>query len=84
MTDTFTVTISTPERQIYSGTASSLVVPAVNGSMGILAHHAPIVAMLRAGTVTLKDASGAESSYESKAGGFVEFSRNTATLLLEK
>lgn len=84
MADIFSLSITTPEKTVYDGNASSLVVPAELGFMGILAHHAPIVALLRPGTITVKDDSGTAAAFESIGKGFIEFSGNTATLLLER
>ena len=84
MTDTFDLTITTPEKTVYDGQAVSLIVPAALGRMGILAHHAPIVALLRPGVIMMRDCAGAETAYESTGEGYMECSGNRATLLLER
>lgn len=83
MAASFAVTILAPDRQVYTGRALSLVVPAELGFMGVLAHHAPIVAALRPGPVTVHEETGAMKVLTSRGNGFFEFSGNTATVLLD-
>jgi len=80
----FAVAIIAPDRTIHQGTARSLVVPAARGSMGILAHHAPIVARLRPGCVTVTDETGATASYPVSGAGYLSFADNAATILIER
>lgn len=79
----FTLSIVTPQTIFFEGQVSSLVVPAALGYLGVLAHHAPLVASMRPGNISFKDMSGKLHQLVSKDGGFLEFSRNTATLLLD-
>lgn len=77
----FKVEIFTPDRAVYAGEAESLVLDGVQGSFGILAGHAPLVARLRPGKVKLSRESG-ESVYRSGAG-FVRVSRDGVSILLD-
>ena len=43
--------IISPEKEIFKGEAKSVTVPAVDGSLGILDHHAPLISTLKKGTV---------------------------------
>ena len=45
----FEVSLVTPEGPAYEGLAKMMVVPAA-GEIGVLARHAPLVAMLKAGS----------------------------------
>lgn len=83
MAASFTVTITTPDRTVYDAAVLSLVVPAARGYLGILAHHAPLVAALEPGTITCTEPDGHASSFTTGSRGFVEFSENTATILLD-
>ena len=47
---TFDVSLVTPEGAAFEGEAEMLVVPGAAGDIGVLARHAPLVAMLRAGS----------------------------------
>ena len=46
----FEVSLVTPEGAAYEGLAEMIVVPGAAGEIGILARHAPLVAMLKAGS----------------------------------
>jgi F-type H+-transporting ATPase subunit epsilon len=47
---TFSVSLVTPEGAAYEGEAEMLIVPGAAGEIGVLARHAPLVAMLKAGS----------------------------------
>jgi F-type H+-transporting ATPase subunit epsilon len=47
---TFDVSLVTPEGPAYEGEAQMLIVPGADGEIGVLARHAPLVAMLKAGS----------------------------------
>jgi F-type H+-transporting ATPase subunit epsilon len=46
----FEVSLVTPDGAAYEGECEMLIVPGAAGEIGILARHAPLVAMLRAGS----------------------------------
>lgn len=85
MTD-FHLQVYTPERKVFEDRVQSMILPAIGGYVGVLARHAPMVAALDRGTLTIirERAGKAESvSYEVQ-GGFLEVHRNQATLLLDQ
>jgi F-type H+-transporting ATPase subunit epsilon len=45
----FSVSLVTPEGAAFEGEAEMLIVPGAAGEIGVLARHAPLVAMLKAG-----------------------------------
>lgn len=47
---TFAVSLVTPEGPAFEGEAQMLIVPGADGEIGVLARHAPLVAMLKAGS----------------------------------
>jgi F-type H+-transporting ATPase subunit epsilon len=51
---TFDLSLVTPEGAAFEGEAEMLVVPGADGEIGVLARHAPLVAMLRAGEIRVK------------------------------
>lgn len=59
-----------------------MVVPCQSGYLGVLAGHAPLVAKLAAGKITLRLATGENSVIDSYPGGFIEVINNQATILL--
>ena len=46
----FSVSLVTPDGAAYEGDAEMLIVPGAVGEIGVLARHAPLVAMLKAGS----------------------------------
>ena len=53
-TKTFDLSLVTPDGAIYEGEAQMLVVPGAAGEIGVLARHAPLVALLKAGETRIK------------------------------
>src|SRR2546430_12090987 len=46
----FSVSVVTPEGAAFDGDAEMLIVPGAAGEIGVLARHAPLVALLNAGS----------------------------------
>lgn len=77
---TFTVELVTPEALLFASEgALEADVPGSEGDMGVLENHAPTIAALRPGVVTI------EAKPESKSyfirGGFVEVTQERCTIL---
>ena len=51
---TFDLSLVTPEGAAFEGEAEMLIVPGAAGEIGVLARHAPLVAMLKAGEIRVK------------------------------
>ncbi len=49
----FSVSLVTPEGAAFEGDAEMIVVPGAAGEIGVLARHAPLVAMLNAGSTRI-------------------------------
>jgi F-type H+-transporting ATPase subunit epsilon len=62
---TFDLSVVTPEGSVFDGEAQMLVVPGAAGEIGVLARHAPLVAMLKAGEIRVKS----EGEWQSFAAG---------------
>jgi len=62
--------IVTAERVVYSDDVDVLVVPGIEGQLGILPHHAPLVTMLQPGELRIKK-EGTELCM-AITGGFIE------------
>jgi F-type H+-transporting ATPase subunit epsilon len=82
MAEQFRLRILTLEKSVYDGDVNSIVAPGLDGYFGVLAHHAPLIATLQPGKLTVKDARGDECIY-AVSGGFLEVSGNVATLLAD-
>jgi F-type H+-transporting ATPase subunit epsilon len=83
MAAVFSLSMYTPEETLFTGDVVSVIVPSVDGSMGVLAHHTPIVALLAGGPITIKDARGQTKVFQARGTGCFEVAHNAATILLE-
>jgi len=77
----FRVEIVTPEKIVFSEDVESLIVPAERGYLGVLAGHAPLLASLQPGEVTLRGDRG--ELHFATGGGFMEVTPQKASLLTE-
>ncbi|MCX5713809.1 MAG: hypothetical protein NT033_03175 [Candidatus Omnitrophica bacterium] len=83
MPKTFKLEILTLDKLVYKGEITSLVVPAELGFLGVLADHAPLVASLTSGKISLKDAAGKNENFVSGGIGFLEVLKNKAVIILD-
>ncbi len=79
--DTIHVEVVTAERELYSGEANAVNAPGSEGRLGILPHHAALLAFLKAGELRI-ELQGAEDSLF-VSGGFLEVYENTVTILAD-
>ncbi len=77
------MTILSSDKKIFEGELQSLIAPGKIGYLGILGNHAPLMTALVPGKITLRDASGKITIFNSKSDGFLEMSRNKAVILLD-
>ena len=75
------VDIVTAERQVYSGEADVVVAPGVLGQLGLLPSHAPLLARLEPGGLTIR--SGDDELHVALMGGFVEVLANRIVILAD-
>lgn len=76
------VEIISPTDTLFKGEASAVTVPSKMGPFTLLEHHAPIVAILEAGKVSLTEANGEQKEFDIK-GGFAENHENHITICVE-
>ena len=76
------VEIITPDKELYKGEATLVSVPGVDGGMGFLDNHAPLITVLKAGDVKVTLTNGTVESFPVK-GGVVEVMNNTVLVLAE-
>jgi F-type H+-transporting ATPase subunit epsilon len=67
---TLRLEIITAERQVFRDEVNTVVAPGVEGELGILSHHAPLITMLKPGEVLIRKDS--EETYLFVSGGFLE------------
>ncbi len=73
--------IITQERIVFSGEVDSVNLPGVDGRMGILPHHSPLLTMLDFGEVTVRV--GGREEYFAIGGGFLEVQPDHVTILAD-
>ncbi|MDC3090250.1 ATP synthase F1 subunit epsilon [Candidatus Pelagibacter sp.] len=80
MGEEFKIEIVNPEKSFLSKEdATEVVVPAVEGEMGILKDHISIISFLKPGIITIYAKSGEEKFYIED--GIVEFKNNNLSVL---
>lgn len=79
---TFTFDLVSPETQLFHGPVDQVVVPGADGDFGVLAGHAPFVAALRPGFLTIHAGGSPKRMYV--RGGFAEISGGALTVLAEE
>lgn len=83
MAHPFDVDVVSADRRIFTGQAVSVVVPATDGYLGILTGHAPLVAGLAVGRVTITPPGGALPLTIAVSGGFVEVAHDRVIILAD-
>ena len=73
--------IVTPERLVYEDEVDSVNVPGVEGELGILPHHAPLVSTLGYGELRIRKG-GSEESF-AIVGGFVQVRPDKVVVMAE-
>ncbi len=73
--------ILTPEKIVYEGDVDMMVVPGLNGEVGILPLHAPFVTVLKMGELRVKR--GDEQDYVAIQGGYLEVREDIVTVLAD-
>lgn len=73
--------ILSPDKNIYSGVVKSILLPGADGALGILENHAPIITVLRKGTIKIEGNDGTQN-FEVN-GGVVEVLKNKVIILAE-
>src|SRR5512141_1276704 len=73
--------IVTPERMAYSDDVDMVLVPGIEGEMGILPHHTPLVSLLGLGELKIRKG-GQEESF-AIAGGFLQVRPDKVVVMAE-
>jgi F-type H+-transporting ATPase subunit epsilon len=78
----FEVRILTAEKTALEAQVIHLQVPGSEGFLGVLAHHAPLITLLKAGPLTVEYPDGRREVF-AVSGGFLEVSQNRAVVLAD-
>ena len=81
MANTFQLEIVTPEKQVVRDVAEEAQIPGLNGYLGILPGHAPLITELAVGVITYR--MRGEAHTLSVGWGFVEVLPDKVTILAE-
>ena len=73
--------IVTPERLAYSDTVDSVQLPGVEGELGVLPHHTPLVSMLGLGELRIRK--DGETETFAIAGGFLQVRPDKVVVMAE-
>ena len=73
--------IITAERQVYSDEVDMVIAPGVDGQLGILPKHAPLMTILKPGELTIRK--DGQDTYVAVSGGFMEVLGNRVSVLAD-
>jgi F-type H+-transporting ATPase subunit epsilon len=79
---TFLLEIVTPERKVYAEQANMVVAKGVEGELGILPNHIPLVTPLKIASITVKK-QGSKDEIIAVNGGFMEVRKDKVVILAE-
>jgi F-type H+-transporting ATPase subunit epsilon len=80
---TFSVSLVTPDGAAFEGEAEMIIVPGAAGEIGVLARHAPLVAMLKAGSTRIHVRTGGEVLEFATGPGFFKVEQDRALALVD-
>jgi len=78
---TFRLELVTAERLVYSNDVNMVIAWGIEGQLGILPHHAPLMTMLQPGELIVKK--GDEEFYLAVTGGFLEVRPDKVIILAD-
>ena len=84
MAETLQFELVSPERLLVSEPVAMVVVPGSEGDFGVLPRHAPLIANVRPGVITVYETRAQASRRIFVAGGFAEVVGERCTVLVEE
>lgn len=82
MASTIKLDVVTPERVVYSDDVNMIIARAMDGDLGVLANHAPLVTALKIGILRIKQ-NDRYSHIAISGGGFMEVTPEKITILAD-
>ena len=76
------VEVVTPEKRVWSGEAKMVSARTLEGDLGVLPDHAPLLGVLADGTVSIKTTDGSVNDFVIH-GGFISIANNRVSILGE-
>lgn len=83
MAHTIHIDVVSAEEQIFSGEAEFVVLPGVEGELGIYPRHTPLLTQIRPGAVRIKVPDRADEEFVFVHGGFLEVQPHAITVLAD-
>ncbi|HYY65109.1 MAG TPA: ATP synthase F1 subunit epsilon [Gaiellaceae bacterium] len=81
---TFSISLTTPDGAVFEDEAEMVIVPGADGEIGVLARHAPLIALLKAGSTRVYTDRDAEEVHEFATGpGFFTVEQDRALALVD-
>jgi F-type H+-transporting ATPase subunit epsilon len=81
---TFSVSLTTPDGAVFEDEAEMIIVPGADGEIGVLARHAPLIALLKAGSTRVYIDRDSEQVHEFATGpGFFTVEQDRALALVD-
>ena len=80
---TFRLEIVSAERSLFSGEANFVVVPGVDGELGVFPNHTPLLTRIKPGTLKFHAKDESEETLFFVAGGFLEVQPAVVTVLAD-
>jgi F-type H+-transporting ATPase subunit epsilon len=77
------VSLVTPDGSAFEGEAEMLIVPGAAGEIGVLARHAPLIALLKAGSTRVHIKRGTEVKEFATGPGFFKVEQDRALALVD-
>ena len=83
MANTIRVDVVSAEEQIFSGDAEFVVLPGIEGELGIYPRHTPLLTQIKPGAVRIKIPGQAQDELVFVQGGFLEVQPHLVTVLAD-
>ena len=77
----FALRVVSVERSLFEGDVDFMIANGADGELGVLPHHAPLMTILRPGTLTIRQ--GGEEQQLLVGGGFLEVLPDRVTVLAD-
>jgi F-type H+-transporting ATPase subunit epsilon len=80
MSENLTVEVVSPEKRVWSGEAKMVSARTLEGDIGVLPNHAPLLGVLVDGNVSIEAVDGTRQEFKIN-GGFLSVSNNRVSIL---
>jgi F-type H+-transporting ATPase subunit epsilon len=84
MARTLLCEIVTPERIMYTNEVEMVIAPTIDGEIGILPLHAPLVSVLRPGEIRVKWNSDKDIEWFAVSGGYIQIHEDKVIILADE